>query len=152
MQVPGVRDYNLHVGMKSYFHDDLIDYKNPLEKEYAIQHGVHIYKKQEEIGYQNSDLNNANIWLFTLEDHLQKLSANEISIYDFHRSSGDSNIYSNLIENLDPERLTRTQREFLEVPSEDNKSRLKFFQKRSKGIIYMKYELWKALDFERTVE
>jgi len=69
-----------------------------------------------------------------------------VSLFDFH--SGD-NIYSDLIENLQPGSLTRFQQEFLMLDIKTmKKDRLRYFNKRA-GRVTIKYDLWKALDFER---
>jgi hypothetical protein len=70
-------------------------------------------------------------------------------LFDFH--SGD-NIYSDLIENLQPGSLTRFQQEFLMLDIKTmKKDRLRYFNKRA-GRVTLKYDLWKALDFERDLE
>ena len=69
-----------------------------------------------------------------------------VSLFDFH--SGD-NIYSDLIENLQPGSLTRFYQEFLMLTMK--KDRLRYFNKRA-GRVTLKYDFWKALDFERDLE
>jgi hypothetical protein len=70
-------------------------------------------------------------------------------LFDFH--SGD-NIYSDLIENLQPGSLTRFQQEFLMLDIKTmKKDRLRYFNKRA-GRVALKFDLWKALDFERDLE
>jgi hypothetical protein len=78
-----------------------------------------IYKRGEKEGFQEYDFNNANFWIYYLEENLIKQTNNKVSLYDFHNENG---IFSDLIENLDPNQLTKYQQEFLML---DSKKRLK---------------------------
>jgi hypothetical protein len=68
-----------------------------------------------------------------------------VSLYDFH---GDDGIFSDLIENLDPESLTKQQQLFLMFDKNTQKTqRLNYFSGPN-TTLSDKYDLWKAMDFE----
>eukprot|EP00347_Sterkiella_histriomuscorum_P005839 403355073 len=150
---PDYKDYQLSFGMKSYFADKIHSNQNfgKNNEENNLmrqQNNVAIYKRIEDQGYGSHDQINANFWLFYLEESLQKLSQNRISIYDMQQ---DETIFSKSFENVDPEQLNTIQKELLVIPKTQIQDRLRFVRHRCKNI-YQKYDIWKALDFEKMIK
>ena len=110
---PRFLDDKIQYGMKSYFNKELSTQNNPL-----IQNAG-IYKRGEKEGFQEYDFNNANFWIYYLEENLIKQTNSKVSLYDFH---GDDGIFSDLIENLDPESLTKLQQLFLMLDKKTQKA------------------------------
>ena len=136
---PRFHDYKIQYGMKSYFNEEFSAQNNALIQNAAI------YKRGEKEGFQEYDFNNANFWIYYLEENLIKQTNNKVSLYDFH---GDDGIFSDLIENLDPESLTKQQQLFLMFDKNTQKTqRLNYFSGPNTTLLD-KYDLWKAMDFE----
>ena len=62
-------------------------------------------------------------------------------------------MFSDLIENLDPDTLTKLQQQFLMLDKKTHqKQRLSYFEK-GRGCSDLEiYDLWKAMDFENQIE
>ena len=97
---PRFHDYKIQYGMKSYFNEEL----GRQNQNNVLIENAGIYKRGEKEGFQEYDFNNANFWIYYLEENLVKQTNNKVSLYDFH---GEEGVFSDLIENLDPESLTK---------------------------------------------
>lgn len=142
---PRFHDYKIQYGMKSYFNEEL----TRQNQNNVFIENAGIYKRGEKEGFQEYDFNNANFWIYYLEENLVKQTNNKVSLYDFH---GEDGVFSDLIENLDPESLTKLQQLFLMFDKNTQKAqRLNYFSDPSSTLID-KYDLWKAMDFENQIE
>ncbi len=103
---PRFHDYKIQYGMKSYFNQETAQRGQPSN----LIENAGIYKRGEKDGFQEYDFNNANFWIYYLEENLVKQTNNKVSLYDFHAEDG---VFSDLIENLDPDSLTKLQQQFL---------------------------------------
>lgn len=91
------KDYKLHSGMRSYFQAEA----------QTVVENAHIFKRAEANGYQDHDLNNANFWLFNLEENLLKQTNSKLSLYDLH--SAEQNLARLKPDSIDPDRLNKIQ-------------------------------------------
>ena len=92
----------------------------------AIVQNAEIYKRAEAIGYQDHDLNKANVWTFNLEENLRKQTNNKTSIYDFHAQDVAS--LNMPLDSINPDGLSRFQQQFLMLDRKENsKERLAYF-------------------------
>ncbi len=131
--------------MKSYFNEEL----GIQNQKNALIQNAGIYKRGEKDGFQEYDFNNANFWIYYLEENLVKQTNKTVSLYDFHSEDG---VFSDLIENLDPESLTKVQQLFLMFDKNTQKAeRIKYFSDPNTTILE-KFDLWKAMDFENQIE